>query len=59
MRRPAELLIGVVALGGVAVEVAVIKAGASAGSAVLDLAAGWALLAAAWGADALRPGCRG
>ena len=59
MPRVAHLLIGVLALGGVAVEVAVVGAGASVGSAVLDLAAGWALLAAAWGADALRPGCRG
>jgi hypothetical protein len=58
MRLLARLVLGALALAGVAVEVVVVGAGASVGSAVLDLAAGWLLLAAAAGADALRPGCR-
>jgi signal transduction histidine kinase len=58
VRRLAPVVIGVLAVGGVAAEVAAVDAGAGLGSAVLDLAAGWALLAAAAGAEALRPPCR-
>jgi two-component sensor histidine kinase len=50
--------VGVAALGGVAAEVLAVRAGVRVGSAVLDLAAGWALLGAALVAGSLTRGCR-
>ena len=58
MRGLALLLAAALALGGVAAEFVAIDAGTGPGWAVLDLAAGWSLIAAAAVADALRPGCR-
>jgi signal transduction histidine kinase len=54
----ARLALVALALAGVAVEVVSVMAGTAAGIALLDLAAGWMLLAAAVGADSLRRGCR-
>jgi signal transduction histidine kinase len=50
--------VGVAALGGLAAEVLAVHAGVRGGSAVLDLAAGWALLGAALAAGSLTVGCR-
>jgi signal transduction histidine kinase len=52
------VIAAVLALGGVAAEIVAIDAGTGLGWAILDLAAGSALIVAAAGADALRPGCR-